>query len=62
MCDFSGGWWFQQCLRANANGKFWESCRPPTRDEGISWNNGRGVRTENFIYAKHTELKIKPSN
>lgn len=44
---YSSGWWFDACMSANLNGKYYKSDYKGVRN-GIFWGTWKGVNDENF--------------
>lgn len=58
--NFSGGWWFDDCLRSNLNGKYIldgvQAKNVNNNYQGVQWLAWTGDR---YYSLKNTEMKIK---
>ncbi|XP_069834142.1 fibroleukin [Dendropsophus ebraccatus] len=62
---YGSGWWFDACMSANLNGKYYEKEYKGVRN-GIFWGTWPGVSEENFNSYRHTfkavRMMIRPKD
>lgn len=62
---YSSGWWFDACMSANLNGKYYEKEYKGVRN-GIFWGTWQGVSEENFNSFRQTfkavSMMIRPKD
>ncbi|XP_075711188.1 fibroleukin [Rhinoderma darwinii] len=55
---YSSGWWFDACMSANLNGKYYEKEYKGVRN-GIFWGTWKGVSEENFSSFRQTFKAVR---
>ncbi|XP_023672559.2 fibroleukin-like [Paramormyrops kingsleyae] len=63
---YSSGWWFDACMSANLNGKYYKKKYKGVRN-GIFWSTWRNVTTEPYLTGyrqafKSVKMMIRPKN